>query len=140
MFREIQEVLGTIQFEPFPLQLREVGHFPPRGEPRILWVGVEKSLSLMGLQRRIEGLLNRIGVAPDARKFSPHITIARLKKSPRDRVGQFLMAQNLFKTGPFIVSEYHLYSSSPGAKRSSYQIEASYTMMVRRKIKRAELR
>src|SRR5918999_4019401 len=51
---DIAEALSLVAGVPFELRLKGLGHFPPRGEPRVLWVGVEKSAELAGLKRRID--------------------------------------------------------------------------------------
>ena len=42
---EVAEALAMVRARPFELLLEGLGHFPPRGEPRVLWVGVEKAPS-----------------------------------------------------------------------------------------------
>ena len=46
---DVTEALATVPARPFQLMLKGLGHFPPRGEPRVLWVGVDKSAELAGL-------------------------------------------------------------------------------------------
>ena len=130
VFREIRESLGTVRAEPFEMELRGVGHFPPRGEPRILWVGVQRSEELVRLRNRVESTLVRIGLEPEGRKFSPHITIARLKGTPPRAVGSFLAQHGLFQAGPIAVDGFQLHSSTLGAKRAVYRCEASYSFSV----------
>ena len=75
----IRSALSGISFAAFSLALRGVGHFPPGRRPRVLWVGMDPSQSLMLLQQELELALIEAGVTPDERRFSPHITLARLK-------------------------------------------------------------
>ena len=77
--REVADALALVPGIPFELRLKGIGHFPLRGEPRVLWVGVEKSLELQRLKRRIDRVLDEAGLAPDGRKFAPHVTIARIR-------------------------------------------------------------
>ena len=53
--------------------------------------------ALLHLQRKIETALQRIGLEPSGRKFSPHITLARLKATPRGRVMDFLTDHALYR-------------------------------------------
>ena len=76
---DIAEALATVPARPFELTLKGLGHFPPRGEPRVLWVGVDKNPELASLKRRIDRALKDAGLPPDARKFAPHVTIARMR-------------------------------------------------------------
>jgi hypothetical protein len=55
VFRDIKEALQTVTAEPFDLELRGIGFFPPKRNPEILWVGTEKNPSLDHLkQNRID--------------------------------------------------------------------------------------
>ena len=88
-FRLIRAALATIKGRPFPLALEKVGHFPPSRQPRVVWVGMDESRPLLELQAQVESSLQKAGVPPDDRKFSPHITIARLKDTPAPAVAAF---------------------------------------------------
>jgi 2'-5' RNA ligase len=128
VFRDVLECLSEIEAAPFELTLRGVGHFPPRGEPRILWVGVEKSEPLIQLRHKVEGVLVRAGLPPEKRKFSPHVSVARLKYTPIEKVGGYLTAYGLFRAGPFPVEQFCLFSSQLGAKRAVYRLEEAYRL------------
>ena len=47
LFRDIKNILDEVSAAAFSLQLKGVGYFPPRGAPRVLWVGLEKSEPLL---------------------------------------------------------------------------------------------
>ncbi len=51
--RDAEAALDEVEAAPFELLLAGVGHFPPRGQPRVLWVGVEPSPALLELHERI---------------------------------------------------------------------------------------
>jgi 2'-5' RNA ligase len=128
VYDDVLAALDDVRVAPFELALRGVGHFPPRGEPRILWAGLERSDALRVLHDRIESALVRAGVEAEHRKFSPHVTLARLRNTPSRAVGSFIAMNGLFRTDPFAVREFHLFSSSLGAKRAVHRCEASYAL------------
>lgn len=128
VFRDLLDGLAPIEAAPFDLTLKGVGHFPPRGEPRILWVGVEKSEALVQLRSKVEGAVVRAGLPPEKRKFAPHVSIARLRNTPIAKVGNYLTAYGLFRAGPFPVEEFCLFSSQLGAKRAVYCLEETYPL------------
>jgi RNA 2',3'-cyclic 3'-phosphodiesterase len=128
VFEDVMAALDEVRAAPFALALRGVGHFPPRGEPRVLWAGLERSDGLRVLHDRVESALVRAGVEGEARKFSPHVTLARLRGTPARVVGGFIAMNGLFRTDPFEVGEFHLYSSSLSAKRAVHRCEASYAL------------
>ena len=82
----------------------------------------------MRLAAKIESLLQRMGLEPDTRKYTPHVTIARLKDVPQIRLNSFVADHSLFDSGPFHVSSFGLYSSHPSSKGSQYTLEASYAL------------
>jgi 2'-5' RNA ligase len=63
-----------------------LGVFPPRGAPRVLWVGVhelapEDGLRVMG--RRFEEVARDLGFPAEDRSFRPHLTLARARGRAR---------------------------------------------------------
>ena len=128
VFRDIKEGLADIKTEGFALQVKGLGFFPPRKTPRVLWAGIEPVEQVSGLRKRIDNILLGLGLEPEGRKFSPHITLARLQDTPLARVGRFLAGNGLFATEEFPVSEFHLYSSQLTAKGAFHTLEASYKL------------
>jgi 2'-5' RNA ligase len=68
----------------FDLSVGGTGTFPPHGQPRVLWLGVEDTGGgLALLQRQLEDACAAAGFPREARPFSPHLTLARVRE-PRD--------------------------------------------------------
>ena len=66
----------------FDLTVAGVGTFPQKGSPRVVWAGVtEGHERLIALEDAISGRLADVGVPRDARPFSPHLTLARVKEA-----------------------------------------------------------
>lgn len=66
---------------PFRLVVSEVGAFPNLRQPRVLWVGISGEIEkLLVLQQRIDDGLVPLGFAKEARPFTPHLTLARLRE------------------------------------------------------------
>lgn len=128
MFRDIGEALFEIDIEPFEVSLEGVGVFPARKDPRILWVGMSKTEPLMHLQKKIESVLVRAGVKPDGRRFTPHVSIARLRDIRMSKVADFIARNSMFKAEPFTVNNFCLVSSHLGSEGASYQIEELYLL------------
>ncbi|UCD56236.1 MAG: RNA 2',3'-cyclic phosphodiesterase [Candidatus Hydrogenedentota bacterium] len=128
VFRDVEEALETVNAEPFELVLKGVGYFPPRRDPEVLWVGVQKNGTLVHLRNKVESALVRAGLEPESRKFSPHVALARLKGTPASRVARFMAENGLFKIEPFPVNEFHLYSSFLASEGAVHTVEASYEL------------
>jgi 2'-5' RNA ligase len=72
------------EVEPFEIVLAGCGAFPPRGQPRVLWVGIEDSSGqLAALQRALEDECAKAGFPREERPFHPHLTLARIRR-PHD--------------------------------------------------------
>lgn len=124
----IREELADIAAAPFSLILRGVGRFPPKRDPRVLWVGIERSEHLFCLYRLVEAALERSGLEPEPRDFIPHITLARLKVMPSVTLAPFLENNRLFATPPVPVVEFHLYSSTLSPRGAIHKRLASYPL------------
>lgn len=73
---------------PFHLEVTEVGAFPNMRQPRVLWVGIKGEIDkLVAWQQRLDNGLVPLGFAKEARAFTPHLTLARLREgcSPGDK-------------------------------------------------------
>ena len=128
VFKAVSEALAGVQSGIFSLRLEGVGFFPPRGKPRVVWVGIRKNEQLVLLRKRIDSALVRTGLDPEGRKYSPHITLARLKNTPPSKVGAFLAHHGLFATEDYLVNEFLLYSSVLSNKGAKHYIEEAYRL------------
>ena len=108
---EIAAALSLVEAESFDLTLSGVGHFGSHRKIRSLWAGIISSPALYRLQKRIENVLIRKGIAPDTRKFSPHITLARLKNSTPLHVRDWLEVNSYFRGPSFNVDSFTLFNS-----------------------------
>lgn len=62
------------------IEVANAGAFPNERNPRVLWIGVAGDLKALGaLQTSVEGAMAKLGFEPETRKFSPHLTLARIK-------------------------------------------------------------
>lgn len=113
---------------PFELRLKGAGAFGG-AQPHSLWIGVAEQPVLTKLAADCERAARRLGLAPEKRKFAPHVTIAYLSGSPLERVQAFETRLGLFEAPPFLVSEFGLYSSRLRASAPSlYRLEADYAL------------
>jgi RNA 2',3'-cyclic 3'-phosphodiesterase len=129
-YHKITESLASINLPRFSLALKGVGYFPPRKDPRILWVGIDKCDALMELAGRVEKALRDAGAKLENRKFHPHITIARFKDfTPVTQIAEFLAANALFTANRAIaVDEFCLYSSIVNPHGAIHTREATFAL------------
>jgi 2'-5' RNA ligase len=71
----------------FDATFERIGIFPPRGAPRVLWLGVtEGADEMVALQREFAARVEAVGVTLESRPFHPHLTLARWRDGrPRER-------------------------------------------------------
>jgi 2'-5' RNA ligase len=113
----IPQIIGVMksaarEVPPFTFDVEKIGAFPPRGIPRILWVGVSECPPLLKLQQLIETGLKPLGFDPEERGFTPHLTLGRVREKPDLQKYQKVMAENQnFTAGRQQVNKVILFSS-----------------------------
>lgn len=125
--QEAALVLGQIRRGAFDLHLEGLISFGGR-KPRAVVAGVSGPQALFDLQVEQERLMRRIGLEPEARKYTPHVTLARLRASSSLDVADYLSARGYFRTAPFKVSQFVLFSSRASTGGGPYVVEASYPL------------
>ncbi|MDE2501097.1 MAG: RNA 2',3'-cyclic phosphodiesterase [Alphaproteobacteria bacterium] len=123
----VDDALTTIAAPTFPAELKGVGAFGGK-HPRALWAGVATSEALHHLHSKIESALHRVGMEGDGRKYTPHVTLAKLKGTQYGHVIDFLTDHALYASVPFTVANFILYSSQLTANGSIYRVEKSYRL------------
>ena len=86
---------ATRELSPFQLKVTGLGVFPNLKRVQVAWVGIGGEVDKLGqLQQRIESNLVPLGFTAESRRFTPHLTLARLRDqaSPdeRQRFGQLI--------------------------------------------------
>jgi RNA 2',3'-cyclic 3'-phosphodiesterase len=132
--RDVARALRDVRAPAFRINLRGTGHFPLRGDPEILWAGVEDNPALTSLRNRVEAALRRAGIPSEGRNFHPHVTLANVKAcDPRD-VGEFQVANGLFRLDGIEVTEFHLCSSVLRPEGAEHTVEESYSLETRSEV------
>jgi len=99
---KIIEVLHSVKFSNFTVNLKGVGVFPTSKFPRIIWVGTDKNGGklLIKLAKKIENVLTILGFSVD-KPFKPHITVFRIK----NKIGDISKEMDKFKLIDFGTQE-----------------------------------
>ena len=129
----VKEKLYSVSkvFSQFSLKISGSGSFPGRKRPRVFWLGMEQSHEnpLFTVHKWIEDNLHTLGFEKEKRRFSPHLTIGRVRsKYPADFTDLFsfmdknpfppidLKVENLFFIQSFLKptgAEYNIIESYP---------------------------
>jgi 2'-5' RNA ligase len=112
---------AATEVSSFELIVNGCGAFPPRGQPRVLWVGIEDpSGQLPRLHQALEEECAQAGFAREQRPFHPHLTIARLRKPHGSRQLAIKHEEIGFEAETFGVSALAVVRSELGSKGSRH--------------------
>jgi len=77
----LRETLGpALDLAPPRIGLARWGVFPPKGPARVIWLGVAAGADALGVAHAVIGQrLRSAGITPEARPFSPHLTVGRIR-------------------------------------------------------------
>lgn len=107
---DLAAALSSLRAPAFTLRLTGFGYFGSGRRVRTLWAGVEPQRALDLLQGRVEAAARRAGQPPEARRFAPHVTIARTNGAvAEDEVARWMTRHGPFSAGPFEVREAVLF-------------------------------
>lgn len=106
---------------PFDIAVGGLGWFPNPRSPRVFWAGVKAPPALAELAQATDEALARLGVPPETRAFSPHLTLARVKdRSPLAALQQAIARLPGDDFGEFRADRFHLYLSELRSSGSVY--------------------
>ena len=125
----IETALDTVAVPLLRMELHGLGCFPPRGDPRVLWIGASPKSGLISLAQAVRCALGSTGFTQERRKFMPHTTFARFRHPPpRAELERYLGANALFRTSKADAASFHLFSSELRHSGAQYTIEATFPL------------
>jgi len=105
---------------PIPIRLTELGAFPSRRRPRVVWVGLDAPPALELLQDRLERGGEAIGFPPEGRPFQPHVTLGRLREGHHLPPAILEREAAMIEAAASLAEEVVLYDSTPGPGGATY--------------------
>jgi 2'-5' RNA ligase len=123
LLRSMEEV--TVGYPVFEFEIVGLGCFPSCKRPRVIWLGVEQTEDrLVQLHQSIDVTLIHMDFEPERKRFHPHLTLGRIKKSTRpDQLKS--LARQLDEVEPFAgqvgcVESVHLIQSKLSRSGAEY--------------------
>jgi len=117
----------------FTLTVRGVGAFPPTGPPRVVWAGLQQGRDhLHALEREITARLSPIGIRPEARPYSPHLTLARVREPAGLRSAALLEGVQTHAFGESTIDAITLFESRLSPQGPTYVALARAALVDRR--------
>ena len=96
--------------------------------PRALFARVEPTPDLQDLQAEQERLMRRVGLPPERRKFTPHVTLARLRDTSPADAAHYIATHGHFPKLTFTAERYVLYSARESTGGGPYLVDAAYPL------------
>ena len=125
--QEVALMLGRVRRGAFDLHLEGLTSFGGR-RPRAVVANVAPAPALLEVQAEHERLMQRIGLEPEGRKYTPHVTLARLRDSSSLDVAEYLSSRGFFRTAAFPIERFVLFSARESVGGGPYVVEASYPL------------
>jgi 2'-5' RNA ligase len=72
--------------------------------------------------------MQRIGLPPEGRKYTPHVTLARLRNGSARDIAEYLTLRGGFAAGPFEVDRFVLFSSRDSVGGGPYVVEEVFDL------------
>jgi RNA 2',3'-cyclic 3'-phosphodiesterase len=125
---EVTDALDRLAHsEAFNIRLSHLGAFGG-DKPRALFAGVENNPAMQRLQAAQERVLQRLGLEPESRKFTPHVTLARLRGTSAEDMARFMAFAGRFEPIEFPVGRFVLFSSRDSVGGGPYLVEQAYPL------------
>jgi 2'-5' RNA ligase len=125
--QDIALLLDGMRRRSFEVRFGALQAFGGR-KPRAIVATVEPVQPLLELQAEHERLMQRLGLEPEGRKFTPHVTLARLRDSSSIDVADYLSARGPIFGSSFRVSRFVLFSAKASVGGGPYVVEADYPL------------
>ncbi len=125
---ELDEALEQIEAPAFDLELTRAGHFGEGADIHAVWAGVDDSAPLRQLQKANERAARAVELKPETRLYTPHVTLAYLKRASAPEVGAWIQTHNLLRSPAFTVDRFGLYSTWQTSEGSAYRLEREYLL------------
>jgi len=125
--RDVCGTLERIRRRPFTVTLEGLDSFGG-GRPRAIVAKAKAAAELVELQAEQERLMRRIGIPPGPRKFTPHVTLARLRDASAAAVSAYLATRGFFLSRRFEATRFVLFSARASTGGGPYVVEAAYPL------------
>lgn len=127
---ELKEALVEVAAPgAIPVAVRGLGWFPDPHSPRVFWAGIEAPDELAELARAIDRQLQPLGIEPETRRFSPHLTLARIRSQENlDGLRRAIERLPANDFGSFTADRFHLFSSDLQPSGAVYTSIAEYLL------------
>ncbi|MFW6134444.1 MAG: RNA 2',3'-cyclic phosphodiesterase [Elusimicrobiota bacterium] len=110
----------------FKIEIKNGGVFPSARRPRVLWIGCQDTENkVTDIKKKLDKELKVIGYKREKRKYTPHLTVGRIKYIRKNsKMIDFLLNQDI-NLGILKVNKIHLVESVLSPKGAQYSVVES---------------
>lgn len=134
-----QERINLLENKLYGIQLGEpkltfvlkgVGAFYSNKQPSVLWIGIEHTENLAKLQNTVQYCIQNAGIPIDTqKKFTPHITVGRIKLEERDNnIREIVEKSKSTEFGALEITHFKLYKSTLTPNGPIYEVLQSFPL------------
>jgi 2'-5' RNA ligase len=124
--REVAQALDEIEAAPVTIRFTRLDGFGG-ARPRTLIAAIERTPELQALQAAGERALARAGVETEGRRYTPHVTLARLRGTRAEELARSIAETPSVEGITFDARRFVLYSARPGGG-GPYVVEQAYPL------------
>jgi RNA 2',3'-cyclic 3'-phosphodiesterase len=125
--RDVEDELAEAGRGPIDVELTSLNSFGGH-DPHTVYLGALPSRALSDLVATHESLLRRLGLKPEKRKFTPHVTLARMRHGSVLDIADYISARGRIEPIRFKAEHFVLYSARPTVGGGPYVVEAAYPL------------
>ncbi len=123
--RDVALALDEADIRPFSIAIKGIDVFGGN-KPHAIIALIEENTELRRLQAAQERICQSLGLEPEGRKYIPHVTLARLRDPDPRALRSFIESHALYRSRPFEVERFVLFSSKPSRGGGPYAVEEAY--------------
>lgn len=126
----LHDALSAIRARAFSLKVQGLGTFGGN-RPHALWAGAAEDTALTALHKSVVSAARRAGITVPARRFVPHVTIARLRPGEAETPGfmRFMETHGRLSLPPESVAGFTLYASTLRPEGARHDALAHYPLI-----------
>tara|TARA_E500000331_G_scaffold229947_1_gene220140 strand:- start:1139 stop:1591 length:453 start_codon:yes stop_codon:yes gene_type:complete len=126
---DLDAEFNSFHARAFRMRLSGIGLFTKKDRIKTIWAGIEANSALSHLHRKVEQATQRAGFQPQGRKFTPHVTLGRLKTQHVD-LRHYFETNGAFRSKSFQVNYITLFESYSGHGGPHYVALKKYPLYV----------
>lgn len=124
---DVTAMLGQVRRRAFEIRFSGLDQFGGK-KPRAVFAAAAASAPLSELQADHERIFRRLAIEHDSRKFTPHVTLARLRETSPREVADYLAVRGGYRSAPFSIARFVLFSARASTGGGPYVVEAAYPL------------